>query len=60
MDYKLCLKCGYPGHQIHDCEYPFNPNRVLPKEDKTKSQYTRTSSRKRARKQAVRAESASD
>jgi hypothetical protein len=57
-DNNLCLKCGYPGHQIRDCEHPFNPNRVLPKEDKTKSQPT--SSRKRARTQTVRVESASD
>ena len=27
-DKGLCLRCGYPGHQIHDCEHRFNPNRV--------------------------------
>jgi hypothetical protein len=61
-DKDLCFNCGYPGHSKRDCSYPFNPNRVLPrepKEDQTKSQPFRARSNKRARAQPLRADSPS-
>src|SRR5438045_6111638 len=36
----LCFNCGYPGHSSRDCSYPFNPNRIPPKDDQAKSQQT--------------------
>jgi hypothetical protein len=59
-DNNLCFNCGYPGHSIGDCTYPFNPDRVLPKDDKPKSQPSQARSNKRARTQALRASSPSD
>jgi hypothetical protein len=58
-----CFNCGYPGHSKNDCTHPFNPNRVPPKkrdDDKAKSQSSRARCHKRARTQAVRADSPSD
>src|SRR5204862_2934586 len=56
----LCFNCGYPSHSGHDCSFPFNPNRVLPKDDnKTKSQPAQAHSRKCARVQPLHAESPS-
>lgn len=58
----LCFNCGYPGHASRDCSFPFNPNRVPPKDDKTKSQPARAYSKKRprARAQPLHADSPSD
>jgi hypothetical protein len=60
-DNNLCFNCGYPGHSVQDCTYPFNPNRAPPKgDDKAKSQSSKAHSRKRVRTQALRASSPSD
>src|SRR5438045_9374201 len=56
----LCFNCGYPGHSSRDCSYPFNPNRIPPKDDQAKSQQTQARSKKRARAQPLRVDSSSD
>lgn len=33
VEKNLCLNCGYPGHQIRDCSYPFNPRRAPPRRE---------------------------
>src|SRR5436190_18006229 len=59
-DKNLCFNCGYPGHSSRDCSYPFNPNRIHPKDDQAKSQQTQARSKKRARAQPLRVDSSSD
>src|SRR5204863_1693534 len=58
-DKNLCFNCGYPGHSSRDCSYPFNPNRIPPKDDQAKSQQTQARSKKRARAQPLRVDSSS-
>src|SRR5438045_2597767 len=59
-DKNLCFNCGYPGHSGRDCSYPFNPNRVPPKDDQAKSQQAQAHSKKCARIQSLHADSPSD
>src|SRR5204863_280874 len=59
-DKNLCFNCGYPGHSSRDCSYPFNPNRIPPKDDQAKSQQTQAHSKKRARAQPLHVNSSSN
>jgi len=56
VDNNLCFNCGYPGHRKNECTYPFNPNRVAPKNDnQAKAQPLRSKKRPRAKAQPVNA-----
>jgi hypothetical protein len=55
-DKNLCFNCGYPGHRRDDCTYPFNPNRVVLRDDnQVKTQSLRGQKRQRAKAQPVHA-----
>jgi len=55
-DKNLCFNCGYPGHRRDDCTHPFNPNRVVLRDDnQAKTQSVRGQKRPRVKTQPLHA-----